>query len=177
MKHLLVLQLIIVDLIGFAFLVAAWPYVVKVFEADASRICFAIVAVWAFGKASCYIRAVKISRMLDASKTILTPYKLLSIRYKANKAEAKNEHLSFLAALCGSLGFLGTVYGLTVMAGSLQDVAGSAENLTAAIGLAFNGYGIALSTTLVGIIAGMWLEIPALFIATATTCLEKDVAG
>lgn len=176
MKHLLILQLIIVDLIGFAALVAAWPYVVMVFEADTSRICYAIVALWAFGKVSCYIRAVKVSRMLDASKTLLSPYNLLALRYKANKAEAKNDHIAKIATWLAMLGMFGTVVGLISMAMSLKGVAGDISNLTAAISQAFEGYGVALATTAVGLVAGLWIEVNGLFITTATSCLERDVA-
>ena len=179
MKHLLVLQLIIVNLIGASALVWAWSqhYVQTVFEADTSRICYAITALFAFGLVSCFIRAVKVSRMLDASKTLLKPYDLLTLRYKSQKAGAKNDHLSKIATWLAMLGMFGTVVGLITMALSLKGNLGGVENLSAAISQAFEGYGVALATTAVGIVAGGWIEVNALFIDTATKCAEVDLAG
>lgn len=174
MKHLLILQLIIVNLVGAAGIVAAWPYVEMVFKADTSRISLFIVAIWALGLASCFIRGWKVSRMLDASKTLLKPYDLLSLRYKAGKAGPKQQHLSFLAYACAVVGMFGTVVGLMVLADSIGQV--TSDNVAATLAQAFAGFAIALGTTAVGAVCGLWLELNALFIGTATACLEKDVA-
>jgi hypothetical protein len=176
MKHLLILQLAIVNLVGAAGIVAAWPYVVMVFKADTSRISFAIVALFLFGLVSCFIRAVKVSQMLDKAKLKLEPEDLLLFRYKSRKAGAKNDHLSKIATWLAMLGMFGTVVGLITMALSLKGNLGGAENLSAAISQAFEGYGVALATTAVGIVAGGWIEVNALFIDTATKCAEVDLA-
>jgi biopolymer transport protein ExbB/TolQ len=178
MKHLLVLQLIIVNLIGASALVWAWSqhYVQTVFEADTSRICYAITALFAFGLVSCFIRAVKVSRMLDASKVrVVFPIRRKLIE-KSGKAEPKNRHLSKIAEWLTLMGLFGTVVGLITMAMSLKGNMGGLDNLSAALSQAFEGYGVALATTAVGIVAGGWIEVNALFISTATSCLEKDVA-
>jgi len=182
MKHLLIFQLVIVDLLGAAAIIAAWPYVVMVFDADTSGICFAIVALWAFGKASCYVRGWKVSRMLDASKFEPTVQRVREqlrrqLRAKSMKASAKNDHLSRIAAWLAMLGMFGTVVGLIAMALSLKGSIGGIENLSAAISMAFEGYGVALATTAVGIVAGGWIEVSALFIDTATKCAEVDLSA
>ena len=81
-----------------------------------------------------------------------------------------------LDVLLTLMGLFGTVVGLITMAMSLKGNLGGIDNLGAALSQAFEGYGVALATTAVGIVAGGWIEVNALFIFTATSCLEKDVA-
>lgn len=174
MKHLLILQLTIVNLVGAAGIVAAWPYVLMVFKADTSHISLAIVALWVFGIASCYIRGWKVSRMLNASKSASgMTFRRLTLR--SRKLSAKNQHLSAIASWLAMMGMFGTVVGLISMAMSLKGNLGGVENLSAAISQAFEGYGVALATTAVGIVAGGWIEVNALFIDTATKCAEVDL--
>jgi biopolymer transport protein ExbB/TolQ len=175
MRHLLILQLVIVNLVGFSLAVWAWPYIQIVFASDTSHISQAIVVLWAFGLASCFVRAVKISRMLDQSKTDMNTYNMVLLRYRSQKAGAKNDHLSFLATTCAALGMFGTVVGLIVLARSIGDI--TADNVAATIAHAFSGFSIALGTTAVGAVCGIWLEVMALFIGTATKCAEVDLAG
>lgn len=70
------------------------------------------------------------------------------------------ELLNDIAKWCASLGMLGTIAGLVVMAFSLRgtDIS-NADQLAKAITAAFDGYGIALITTAVGLVFGGWTEI------------------
>jgi len=175
MKHLLILQLCIINLVGAAGLVWGWPYVRTVFLTDTSGISYAIVALWAFGLTCVAFRAVKVSRLLDEVK-VMNYQTFIRLNQRSRKLDAKNQHLSSIAGWCALLGMFGTVVGLIAMAISLKDNLGGVENLGAAIAQAFEGYGVALATTAVGIVAGGWLEVNALFIDTASKCVAADLS-
>jgi len=70
LKNLLLYRLAILNLGGFAF--AVWAgllgYVEAVYAADESRITLAITALFAVGLASAWVRARKISRLLNLSR-------------------------------------------------------------------------------------------------------------
>jgi len=173
MRHLLILQLAIVNLLGFAGLVAGWSYVQTVLTSDTSRISYAILAIWIFGLVACAIRAVKVSRLLDSSKVKPRPFDYVAIRIKSRKGGAKLQHVRKLSEWCAALGMFGTVVGLIILARSIGEV--TAENISATIAHAFAGFSIALGTTAVGAICALWLELNLLFVDTATQCLATDM--
>lgn len=72
----------------------------------------------------------------------------------------RTELLNDIAKWCASLGMFGTIVGLVMMAFSLQatDIS-NANQLAKAITAAFQGYGVALLTTAVGLVFGAWTEI------------------
>lgn len=68
--------------------------------------------------------------------------------------------IRLLIDLCPLLGLLGTVVGFVIAFGSIDLVAlASADQAAAAIGGVLAGMGIALYTTLVGILAAVWLSL------------------
>lgn len=71
-----------------------------------------------------------------------------------------NELLRDVANWCAGLGMFGTVIGLVMMTLSLRgtDIS-NADQLAKAINTAFDGYGVALITTAVGFVFGLWTEI------------------
>jgi biopolymer transport protein ExbB/TolQ len=156
-------RLYIINFAAVCLLVWAWVngYVQTAFAADTSGISYAIVALLVAGLASVFIRA----RAISASPSARA----------AAKMPAKNAHITEIAKWCAALGMFGTVIGLIKMALSLRGMdVGSAQSLSAALSVAFDGYGVALVTTAVGLVAGVWLEVNALIINTETECLIED---
>lgn len=70
------------------------------------------------------------------------------------------ELLRDIANWCAGLGMFGTVIGLVMMTLSLQETdISNADQLAKAINQAFEGYGVALITTAVGFVFGVWTEV------------------
>jgi hypothetical protein len=161
-------RLIIFNITAAAFVVWAWllGYPQAALAADTSGISYAILALFGLGIAASFWRAMKVGAI---------PAMPLRMRRRiAAKAPAQNNHLSEIAKWLAMLGMFGTVVGLIQMALSLKGSLGGADNLAAAIAMAFEGYGVALVTTAVGIVTGAWIEVNALLIGTATDGLVKD---
>lgn len=179
MKNHLVLQIAVINTCFAA--VLAWAYmagyVMTALDADTSGISYVIITLFAFGLVSSWIRAAKVGALFDQFKVTNSGAGRWSIRRRAAKMPAKNFHLTEIAKWLAMLGMFGTVVGLITMAFSLKGALGSADGLTEAVAMAFEGYGVALVTTAVGIVAGAWIETNALLIGTATACLIEDAKG
>jgi hypothetical protein len=70
LKNLLLFRLAILNLAGFAVAAWAWQlgYIEAVYAGDESRITLVITTLFAGGLASAWVRAQKVSRLLDLSK-------------------------------------------------------------------------------------------------------------
>ena len=110
-------------------------YVQFAYAADTTPISLTIVALFIFGLG-------------------VTAYRAYSPSHEGN------ELLRDIANWCAGLGMFGTVIGLIMMTISLRgtDIS-NANQLAKAINLAFDGYGVALVTTAVGFVFGLWTEI------------------
>jgi hypothetical protein len=171
MTNLLILRLAIVNFFFGACLFAAWQlgYVGAAFKSDTSGISHVIVALFTVGLALSTWRGMKTSAALNDVKDGI------QLSQRTSKMPAKNAHLSEIAKWLAALGMFGTVVGLIQMAFALRGMdLTSADNLGAVLATAFEGYGVALVTTAVGLVAGTWIEVNALMINTATACLIED---
>lgn len=171
MHSLLIYRMAIFNLFAVACLIAAGQlgYVAMVFEADTSRIGYAIAALLAVGLCLAAWRGVKTSMALNDLRDGVP------LTQRTAKMPAKNAHLSVIATWLAALGMFGTVVGLIQMAFALRGMdLTSADNLGAVLATAFEGYGVALTTTAVGLVAAVWIEVNALMINTATACLIED---
>lgn len=171
MKSLLLYRLAVFNFFAAACLFAAWQYgyVEAAFKADTSGISYAIAALLAAGLVLSFWRGAKTSAALD------DVHDGVRLGQRTTKMPAKNAHLTAISEWLATLGFFGTALGLIQMAWSLRamDLA-SADNLSAALSTAFEGYGVALITTAVGLVAATWMQVNALMINTATACLIED---
>lgn len=148
--------------------------------ADTSYISYAIIALFVVGLLASFYRAAVVHEMIKSSRPGAKAGTHIGRRranLAATKLPAQNNFLSEIAKWLAMLGMFGTVVGLITMAFSLKGSLGGADNLTSAIAFAFEGYGVALVTTAVGIVTGAWLEVNALLIGTATDGLIKDTGG
>lgn len=171
MQSLLLYRLAIFNFFAAACLFAAWQlgYVEAAFEADTSGVSYAIAVLLVVGLALSFWRGMKTSAALNDVKDGAP------LSQRTSKMPAKNVHLSEIAKWLAALGMFGTVIGLIQMAFALRGMdLTSADNLGAVLAGAFEGYGVALVTTAVGLVAGTWIEVNALMINTATACLIED---
>jgi hypothetical protein len=178
-KNHLLYRLIIFDACALAALVwgvmagVVWP----MFATDTSGICMMIVAVFLLGKASLLGRCVKVSRVLNRLKPggkngvnfVPGPFE----RINADKFHAKQEHLSDMVEAVAILGLVGTLIGLAMVIQSLDPAADYAS----AIDHIREGGSIAVNTSIVGAVAGLWLNVGRRMLHTATVTAIADGAA
>jgi hypothetical protein len=171
LKNLLLYRLAILNLSGFAFAAWAWQlgYVEAVYTGDKSRITLAITALFAVGLVSAWVRAQKIARLLNLSRQnrglVVPGAKLLE----------KAAHLDDIVNWLVTLGLLGTVIGFT-MALSGIDAASltSPAGVQKVAGQLMAGMRVAINTTIVGAVLGLWLDVNRRMLRTATVSLAED---
>ena len=173
-NHLLY-RLLIFDVCATAALVwglasgIVWP----LFETDTSRISFIIVAVFLIGKASLFLRVRKVSRLKNAVKDHLDQFghtHRLAIKLKPASFNAKQEHLGDMVEAVVILGLAGTLVGLSQMIMGLD----ATMDYAASLDLLKEGAAIAFNTSLVGIAAGLWLNVGRRMLTTATATMLAD---
>ena len=165
-KHHLIFRLTIFDACALAALAWGWQMgiVWPMFETDTSGICFVIVAVFLLGKASLFARCVKVSAAKNDQKAGE------KLRLKPESFIAKSEHLSDMVEASTALGLVGTLIGLAMVIRSLDPAA----DYAASIELVKEGGSIAVNTSIVGALAGMWLNVGRRMLATATATMISD---
>jgi hypothetical protein len=165
LSHLLLYRMTLVNTAGCALALWAYAegYVAPVFAQDTSRMSFAILALFAVGIASAYVRGWKVSAAKDAHKTGMSR---VWLERRAAKMASKNEHVGDIANWLFTLGMLGTVVGFYV---SLDNFVGGDP---AAV---MEGMRIAIGTTLVGGFLGLWVDILRRMLDTATAGFLEDV--
>lgn len=130
------IRLAVVNFAGLCLLAwaASLGFVQFAYEGDSTPISLTIVALFIFGLGITF--------------------------YRACRPTEDNEILRDIASWCAGLGMFGTVIGLIMMLLSLRGTdIGNADQLAKAIQTAFDGYGVALLTTAVGFVFGLWTEI------------------
>jgi hypothetical protein len=164
-NHLLY-RLIIFDACALAALIwgsmagLVWP----MFETDTSRISFIIVAVFLLGKASLLGRCAKVSAAKNSQKAGE------KMRLKPDSFMAKSEHLSDMVEAVAILGLVGTLIGLAMVIQSLDP----SEDYATAIQHVKEGGSVAVNTSIVGAVAGMWLNAGRRMLHTATVTMVAD---
>jgi membrane associated rhomboid family serine protease len=165
-KNHLLYRLIIFDACAVSALIwgatagLVWP----MFETDTSRISFIIVAVFLLGKASLLGRCAKVSAAKNSQKAGE------KLRLKPDSFMAKSEHLSDMVEAVAILGLVGTLIGLAMVIQSLDPAADYAT----AIDDIREGGSIAVNTSIVGAVAGLWLNVGRRMLHTATVTAISD---
>jgi hypothetical protein len=140
-----------------------WP----MFATDTSGICMMIVAVFLLGKTSLFARCVKVSSAKNGQKSGE------KLRLKPDSFMAKSEHLSDMVEAVAILGLVGTLIGLAMVIQSLDPAADYAS----AIDHIKEGGSIAVNTSIVGAIAGLWLNVGRRMLHTATVTAISDAGA
>jgi hypothetical protein len=165
-KNHLLYRLIIFDACAIAALVwgtvagFVWP----MFSTDTSRISVLIVVVFLAGKVSLFGRCAKVSAAKNSQKAGE------KLRLKPDSFMAKSEHLSDMVEAVAILGLVGTLIGLAMVIQSLDPSA----DYAAAIDHIKEGGSIAVNTSIVGAIAGLWLNVGRRMLHTATVTAISD---
>lgn len=166
LSNLLIFRLIVINALGAAGAVYAWQLglVQKVYAADSSYICYAITALFALGLASLFLRAWKVSKLMNAIKA--------DRRVSINGAKflAKGDHIADIAQWLAVLGLTGTIVGF-IMALDHINVDGDPKAL---IGQLIGGMAVAFYTTLAGGVTGLWLELNNRILRTASVSMIED---
>jgi hypothetical protein len=140
-----------------------WP----MFEMDTSRISFVIVAVFLIGKASLFGRCAKVSGAKNGQKAGE------KLRLKPDSFMAKSEHLSDMVEAVAILGLVGTLIGLAMVIQSLDPAADYATS----IDHIKEGGSIAVNTSIVGAVAGLWLNVGRRMLHTASITMISDAGA
>jgi membrane associated rhomboid family serine protease len=162
----LIYRLIIFDACALAALIwgsmagLVWP----LFQQDTSFISVAIVAVFLLGKASLFGRCAKVSAAKNSQKAGE------KLRLKPDSFLAKSEHLSDMVEAVAILGLVGTLIGLAMVIQSLDP----AVDYATAIDHIKDGGSIAVNTSIVGAVAGLWLNVGRRMLNTATVTAISD---
>lgn len=171
LNNLLLYRLVVVNGSAAALLVWAWMqgYVETVVYGDTSRITYAIIALFAIGMWSIALRSWKVSKAFNAIKrgdvADLSPVKFI----------AKGDHIDDISMWLVTLGLIGTVVGFIMAIGALDTGAlATAQGVQQSISQMMGGMKVAIYTTLVGSVLGLWLDVNRRILKTATICMIED---
>ena len=171
LHNLLIYRLLLWNGLGIVGIVWAWTAgYAQYLERDTSGISLAILALFGFGTAILFRRAIKVGRALNAIKRGNAP------TVNPAKFAQKNTLIDFISSACVTMGFIGTVAGIITMlfgdAGVSTD--GSAESVKALLTHILQGAGIAFITTAIGLITSLWLDFQNQMLRTATVSMIED---
>lgn len=177
LNHLLVMRLALTTTLSAA--AVLWAHgqglIAPLFVGDASRLSYVIVALFAAGLISTFIRAGRVSAALNDMKG---GYAKCFLRRKAAKMEAKNNHIEAVAGWLVTLGLLGTVAGFSIaLSGIDVDAFATADGVQRSAAQLLGGMQTAIGTTLVGGFLGMLTEVHYVMLRNATVALVEDVAA
>jgi hypothetical protein len=140
-----------------------WP----LFQQDTSFISHGIVVLALIGKASLFMCSLKVSRAKNAHRAgNLT-------RIKPRGFTAKQAHLRYFTSACVLLGLFGTLVGIRESIQGIDPNTDYAEMIVEVVAGVF----VAINTSLVGVVASLWLGAGILMLNTATVTLLEDVNG
>ena len=174
MRNLLVYRFILANALGGTLAGAlAWTgHLLPVFEADQSRLTFAIAALFIIGWGWTLKEVVAVSGRLNRSKAL--GYRPASAA-EADKARIKLEWLESVSEWLVGLGLLGTVIGFsTALSGIDQASAMQAAGAQNAVAALMAGMRVALNTTLLGAALAIWHEVNLRMLKTAFGCYWLD---
>lgn len=144
-------------------------YVQEIVVGDTSRITVAIAVLFAIGMWSIGVRTLKVSKALNDLKSGKP------VNPDGVKFIAKGEHIDDISNWLVTLGLLGTVVGFIMALASMdQNAMSTAQGVQQSIGQLVGGMKVAIYTTLVGGVFGLWLDVNRRILKTATLCMLAD---
>jgi len=139
---LLLMQFVLLNAVIVALGFAGQDYLIEVWLDDTTYISEAIVGVLTFGWLLCLWRVYCCSRWIDTGH-----------KTTVETLDGYARPIDYLSYLCVSLGFFGTVVGFRISLLSIDEGSvGSVEVISQLIGGLVSGMGVALATTILGII-------------------------
>lgn len=180
LDRLLIYRLIIINLCGVAMVATLWQrgMVETLFEEDATRLTYVIVALFLVGMVSVFRRGIKLSKTLNDLKRyrVQRPRDLRGlIGFNPEKFAAKTAHIEDICKWLVLLGLLGTVIGFRwSLSGIDTNSFSSASGTQASLIVMLGGVFIAQGTTIVSIATALWLDINRRILATAIVLATED---
>lgn len=177
LRNLLIYRIIIVNLLGVALLAFAWHkgWITALIEGDSTGISYVIAALFAVGMLSVFWRARKVSAILNITKA---PGGFSPRAINRAKFTARQSHIAAIASWLGLLGLIGTVVGIGIALNDVDpDAMSTAADMKRVIGTLIQGIRVALYTTIVGSVLGLWLGINYQILRTATVSALEDIRG
>jgi hypothetical protein len=186
---LLIYRAILVNVIGFALLAIAAlkGWIAELLAADVTDLVIVIFVVFLVGLAICAEKIIttsrRINRLLSASPDQPGPAGLYVDGPPELLAEALKSKLfsriavvrQFAAALV-VLGLVGTVIGFIIaLSGVTAEQASDVSGVRPMISTLVSGMSVALYTTLVGALLGLWLTINYRILSTGTATLYSEL--
>lgn len=174
LKHLLIYRFLLVNImamvgVGLAYQRGLLEYL---YSNDLTHITWGITALFCFVWLTTARRILEISRKLNFQKE-LGPIYLRPGR--SSKVWAKITWIMESSDTLVGLGLIGTVVGFSIALSGVEEGAlTNAAGVSAALGPLMIGMKIALNTTILGSVLGMWNGINQRMLRTATTCYIAD---
>lgn len=169
LNSLLIYRLILLN--GIALAGVAWAamhgYVGMVFADEKTGIGYALIALFIYGLAMTAQRAWKVSRALNALKA--------GSVVDGSKFAIKQAFIGDIGVWLVTGGLIGNIVGFALAVQGL-DLSGGTDAALAAIGQMLTGMKVAFYTTLIGTLLGLWTDVNARILGTATELFMKDAA-
>lgn len=174
LSNLLIYRFVILNALAFAGMGVLHRYgvILPLFEQDTSYISHGIVVVFLLGWFWTFKEIITVSKAVNADKASGPEPALESHR---DKDVGKTEWLAKIPEWLVTLGLIGTVLGF-YQALSAMDI-GAIGNVKAAqssISTFMQGMRVAIITTIVGAVTGLWTEINIRILKTALSSLWSD---
>lgn len=179
-RYLLIMRFMVVNVIAFALIVAAWMqgWLDVVFEGDVTKLALVIVAVFFAGLVLCGMKVMQASAELNQIKSPADYPNSRAARYlkaiaardghsRSITASALKLKLSSRIAVVRHianslvfLGLIGTVIGFMIaLSGVNPENAADVSAIGPMVSTLISGMSVALTTTLVGAILNVWLMV------------------
>lgn len=179
LNNLLLYRLIILNVLGAVGVAWAWSegLVAPLFAGDPTRLTVAIAVLFVVGLFSVFARAAKVARLMNVVK-MYGPGQCSSVTLRVGpwgKFLEKAEHIGDISNWLVTLGLIGTLVGLFI---ALTHIDASAlatpEGIQKTITQFMTGMSVAITTSIVGGVAALWLEVNRRILTTASVCLVED---
>ena len=196
-KYLLILRYILVNSVGFAFLLAlaSQGYLKIALEADITNMIIIIIVLFLVGFTIALTRTLWISKELnyvDMDKIVekslaaefISKAKGLSGSSRTNLAASlrirlstKINHIKFIANTLVVLGLIGTVIGFIIALSGVDGsgVSSNPEEVSKMVSTLISGMSVALYTTLAGSICSVWLNLCYQILSTGANRLLSKI--
>ncbi len=174
LNHLLIYRLALINLMGFVLLALALQrgWIAPVLDGDSTRLVYVMIALFGIFLVSLFIRALKVSHHLNATKRSGSqPRPINKVKFLEKMA-----HLDEIPEWLVTLGLLGTVIGISIaLFGIDQDALGTPAGVKTVVTGLIAGMQVALYTTIVGGVLGLWASINRRILRTAAVLMLEDV--
>lgn len=174
LRNLLILRFAILQAVTLAGIgVLAWQgYVAPLFLKDTSFISYGIAGLFALTWGWTLREVLSTSSALNEDKSV---GRRATIEHERDKDIGKCAWLSDAPTWMVSLGLLGTVVGFLMALSSIdQDALATASGSQASVASFMGGMAVAINTTIVGAVCGLWTEVNVRLLKTALNTLWAD---